>query len=119
MKDKIFRFLGIAPYHAGHMEKLVSALGGFLAIYIVIYSSSFFVEGTASYLIVASMGASTVLLFAVPHGPLSQPWAVIGGHAVSAVIGVLCARWIPNVAFAAAAAVALRAMAPKLRAGGG
>jgi CBS-domain-containing membrane protein len=107
MKNKIIHYLGISPYHAGHTEKLVSALGGFLAIYIVIYSSSFFVQGTASYLIVASMGASTVLLFAVPHGPLSQPWSVIGGHLLSAIIGVSCAKFIPDTFIAASLAVGI------------
>ena len=33
---------------------------------------------------------SAVLLFAVPHGQLSQPWALIGGHLISAAIGVTC-----------------------------
>jgi hypothetical protein len=53
------------------------------------------------------MGASAVLLFAVPHGPLSQPWALIGGHTISAIIGVSCYLLIPNVFVAAAVAVGL------------
>jgi CBS-domain-containing membrane protein len=55
----------------------------------------------------ASMGASAVLLFAVPHGALSQPWAVLGGHLVSAVIGVACVQVIAEPILAAPAAVAL------------
>ncbi len=52
-------------------------------------------------MVIASMGASAVLLFAVPHGQLSQPWPVLAGHVFSAAIGVLCARtfrplpWLP------------------------
>jgi CBS-domain-containing membrane protein len=53
------------------------------------------------------MGASAVLLFAVPHGALSQPWQLIGGHTLSAVVGVTCALLIPHVVFAAALAVGL------------
>lgn len=53
------------------------------------------------------MGASAVLLFAVPHGQLSQPWPVLGGHLISAFIGVACAKWIPNLTLAAPVAVAL------------
>ncbi|MFX8373896.1 HPP family protein, partial [Acinetobacter baumannii] len=52
-----------------------------------------------------SMGASAVLLYAVPHGALSQPWAVLAGHAVSAVAGVAAARNISDPALAAAVAV--------------
>ena len=53
------------------------------------------------------MGASAVLLFAVPHGPLSQPWPLIGGHLISAVIGVTCAKFIPDVFIAGSVAVGL------------
>ena len=58
-------------------------------------------------MVVASMGASAVLLFAVPHGALSQPWAVLGGHLVSACIGVTCAKVIGDPLVAAALAVGL------------
>jgi CBS-domain-containing membrane protein len=53
------------------------------------------------------MGASAVLLFAVPHGQLSQPWAVLGGHVISAIIGVTCALVIANEILAASAAVGI------------
>jgi len=107
MKNSFMHFLGIEQYRVGHSEKLISALGAFLGISLVFYSSSFFVAGQASFLIVASMGASAVLLFAVPHGPLSQPWPVIGGHLISAIVGVSCAKLIPDVFFAAPVAVGI------------
>lgn len=43
--------------------------------------------------IVAPMGASAVLLFAVPASPLAQPWPVFGGNVVSTAIG-LVAYWL-------------------------
>jgi CBS domain-containing membrane protein len=58
-------------------------------------------------LLVAPMGASAVLLFAVPASPLAQPWSIIGGNLVSATVGVACARWIADPIGAAALAVAL------------
>jgi len=58
-------------------------------------------------LLVASMGASAVLLFAVPHGALSQPWALVGGHLVSALIGVSSAMFVSNPFVAGPLAVAL------------
>lgn len=87
-----------------HLERLVSAGGGLLGIALVYFISATFIPGGAG-LIVASMGASAVLLFAVPHGQLSQPWALIGGHMVSAFIGVACYRLIPDPMAAAACAV--------------
>ena len=56
-------------------------------------------------LLVAPMGASAVLLFAVPSSPLAQPWSILGGNTISAFIGVAAARWIHDPAVAAAAAV--------------
>ncbi|MFL9896930.1 HPP family protein [Paraburkholderia fungorum] len=58
-------------------------------------------------LLVAPMGASAVLLFAVPASPLAQPWSIIGGNIVSATVGVACASWIADPVGAAALAVAL------------
>jgi len=66
---------------------------------------AYFEGETGSILLMASMGSSAVLLFAVPHSPLTQPWAFVGGHLVSAAVGITCARFIPGTAAAAAVAV--------------
>jgi len=107
MQQKIRQFLGLQKYRTGHTEKLISGLGAFFGIFTVFYTSTYFIEDTSAYLIVASMGASAVLLFSVPHGPLSQPWALIGGHFFSAIIGVSCAKYVPDVFIAAPLAVGL------------
>lgn len=99
--------VGLDINRTGHLEKWVSAMGGLFGILAVSLVSQYFLDGQAAGLVVASMGASAVLLFAVPHGPLSQPWAVFGGHTISAFIGVACARWIPDPALAAALSVSL------------
>lgn len=57
--------------------------------------------------LIAPMGASAVLVFAVPASPLAQPWSVIGGNTLSALVGMACGVLIPDPALAAAAAVAL------------
>jgi CBS-domain-containing membrane protein len=103
----LLRLLGVELSPVSHTERVLSAIGGFLGIYGILQISAVFVGPLAATLIVASMGASAVLLFAVPHGPLSQPWPVIGGHLVSAVIGVCCAKLVPDTLLAAALAVAL------------
>jgi CBS domain-containing membrane protein len=63
-------------------------------------------SSTAPWL-VAPIGASAVLVFAVPSSPLAQPWAVLAGNTVSTLIGSVCAMWIPDAAIAGAVAVAL------------
>lgn len=56
-------------------------------------------------LLIAPMGASAVLLFAVPASPLAQPWSILGGNLVAALVGVTAAIWIANPFLAAAVAV--------------
>lgn len=103
--------LGITSDHTSHLEKLLSGLGGIIGILAVWFVSSFFLSGESIPLIIASMGASAVLLFAIPHGALSQPWNLLIGHTVSATIGVAVATVIPNIIFAAGLAVGLAILA--------
>jgi CBS domain-containing membrane protein len=56
-------------------------------------------------LLLAPMGASAVLLFAAPASPLAQPWPVIGGNIVAALIGVTCANLIGEPILAASIAI--------------
>lgn len=104
--------MGVEFSPVSHAERLISALGGFLGILGVIWISHYFVSTEGAALIVASMGASAVLLFAIPHGPLSQPWPLVGGNVISAIIGVTCAKFFPGsfVTAAAASALAIAAM---------
>lgn len=57
--------------------------------------------------IVAPMGASAVLLFAVPTSPMAQPWPTVGGNALSALVGLLVGRALGDGALACGLAVAL------------
>lgn len=56
--------------------------------------------------LVPPIGASAVLVFAVPSSPMAQPWPTIGGNVVSALIGVVVAHHMPLSALAAGVAVA-------------
>jgi len=55
--------------------------------------------------LIAPMGASAVLVFAVPASPLAQPWSVVVGNTLSTLVGIASVRWIPDPAWAAAVAV--------------
>ena len=46
--------------------------------------------------LVAPLGASAVLVFAVPASPMAQPWAVVGGNSLSALVGVGYAFIMPG-----------------------
>ncbi|MGD8176103.1 HPP family protein [Marinimicrobium sp. ARAG 43.8] len=97
--------LGIERNTTSHGEKLISAAGAFLGILAVYLVSHWYLPDTGALLMLASMGASAVLLFAVPHGALSQPWALLGGHLVSAAVGVTCQILLPDSLWTPALAV--------------
>ena len=104
--------LGIERNTTSHGEKLISALGAVLGILAVYWITRWtfphgYMSSAGNFLMVTSMGASAVLLFAVPHGALSQPWAVVGGHLISALIGVTCHQLFPYQVWTGAVAVGL------------
>ncbi len=89
-------------------ERLRVSTGALTGICLTGFVSSLVLGSDASVpLIVAPMGASAVLLFAAPASPLAQPWSILGGNLVAALIGVTCAIFIPNLLLAAGVAVAL------------
>lgn len=104
---RAFKWLGIEFIEVSWAEKAVSAVGSALAIFCVFYMTSHSLPAVAAAGVITSLGATAVLLYAVPQGPLSQPWPLLGGHTLSAVIGVCVAKYVPDPAFATAIAVGL------------
>ena len=87
------------------VRSAVGALAGILATGLVCKLAVG--DRAALPVLIAPMGASAVLLFAVPSSPLAQPWSLIGGNAIAALVGVTAALAIPNPFAAAAVAVAV------------
>ena len=56
-------------------------------------------------LLFGPMGASALLIFAVPTSPMAQPWPIIGGNSISGAIGLAVGAFVHEPAFAAALAV--------------
>ena len=101
MRQTLKSLLGIERNTSSHKEKLLSSLGVVSAMLVLIAVCIWWLDdSTSKMLVISSMGATAVLLFAAPHGALSQPWQVIGGHFFSALIGVTCSQWIPDVVLA-------------------
>lgn len=99
--------IGFSRHRVNFREKIISTIGGFIGIFCIFMTSSWLSGPEVAVMIVPSMGASAVLLFAAPHVPFSQPWNVIGGHAFSALVGVACWQIIPDYVVAASASVGL------------
>lgn len=101
------KWLGVEMIEVSVLERVVSGAGAAVAMLVLLGVSSWVLPGMGALAVLGSMGASAVLLFAAPHGQLSQPWPVIAGHTFSALIGVACARLVPHSGVAAACAVGL------------
>lgn len=97
-----------APLHVDRRERLRGIAGALVGILFTAALSRWLASpvSTAGWLL-APLGASAVLVFAAPASPLAQPWSVVGGNTVSALIGMLCAAWLPDPVLAAAVAVSL------------
>jgi len=84
-------------------ERLRAVAGALVGLFVTAILSDMLTAGSGivPLALVAPMGASAVLLFCVPASPLAQPWSVIGGNTISALIGILCWQTVPNPALAA------------------
>ncbi|SDP06256.1 CBS domain-containing membrane protein [Phyllobacterium sp. YR620] len=105
LADYLKRFLPpLAPVSG--MERLRACIGAFLGILATGIVSAAALGPTSSVpLLIAPMGASAVLLFAVPSSPPAQPWSILCGNILACLIGVTCAIWIPDPVIASAAAI--------------
>lgn len=85
-----------------YKEQFWSFLGSFIGIGLIAYSQSQqFLHQDVVYLI-GSFGASSVLVYGIIESPFSQPRNLVGGHVISAFIGVTVEHLLPNTMFLAA-----------------
>lgn len=96
-----------SPPGVGFREIFWSWAGSFLGIAAVGFLDSRYCSGTELVLIIGSFGASAVLIFGATKSPLAQPRNLLGGHLLSALVGVLAVKLLPtDIWLAAAVAVA-------------
>lgn len=89
-------------------ERLTACLGALLGIGLTALTTRLLLgPGPGLPLMLASMGATAVLLFAVPASPLAQPWPIVGGNTLSALVGIVVSQLVPDPAVAAGLAVSL------------
>lgn len=95
------------------IERLRSGFGAFIGLALVLTIAKLLGElsGLDEWLM-ASLGASALLVFALPQSPMSQPWAVIAGNTLSALVGITVLHLVsaPLVAMPLAASLAILGM---------
>lgn len=107
---------------ANFRDRLLSCLAVFIAVAWT-GATGCYVIGETSPLIIAPIGASAVIVFAIPASPLAQPWPVICGNTVAAIVG-LASAWLVHdpiwaVAVAASLALAIMSLTRSLHPPGG
>ena len=105
---ELLRILARSFVPAGRLNRLVSSIGALCGLLVTGAVCKLWLGGQEGLpWLIAPMGASAVLVFAVPASPLAQPWPVLGGNVVSALAGIACAKLVGDPFYAGPCAVAL------------
>lgn len=88
MKKFLKKFKKINTEKIEFENLLWSWLGSFLGILAIALIHLNFLNDTDLSLVIGSFGASAVLIYGAIHSPLAQPRNLLGGHILSAIIGV-------------------------------
>jgi CBS domain-containing membrane protein len=78
-------------------ESFWSFLGAFIGIGLISFLQTFFLSDVENIFLIGSFGASSVLIYGAVESPLAQPRNLIGGHVVSAFVGVTINMLIPDI----------------------
>lgn len=103
VKRHILRGVRLSRYVI-YRETLVDArehfwafLGSFVGIGLIAFVQSHVLGAHDNLFLIGSFGASSVLVYGVIQSPLAQPRNLVGGHVISALLGVAVARYVPDV----------------------
>jgi CBS domain-containing membrane protein len=106
-------YLGGDQPHVSWLERFRSFLGVFVGLILVVSIAKYLGElsGLGEWLM-ASIGASAFLVFILPGSPMAQPWAVIAGNTVSALVGISLVHVVnePLIAMSLAASLSILCM---------
>jgi CBS-domain-containing membrane protein len=95
------------PYH----EVFFSWVGALIGIGAVSYINYNILDGTDLVMIIGSFGASAVLIYGVTNSPLAQPRNLVGGHIISALVGVTVQMTMGDIRWLAGAVAVATAIA--------
>lgn len=84
-------------------EHFWAFLGSFIGIAIIAYLQSRTLPQSDVVYLIGSFGASSVLIYGVIQSPLAQPRNLVGGHIISAIVGVTIVKFVPDILWLMAA----------------
>lgn len=103
VKQKLKRNLRISRYIiyretlVDYKEHFWSFIGAFIGIGLIAFLQTFLLTNNDNIFLIGSFGASCVLIFGAIQSPLAQPRNLIGGHLISALIGISIEQFLPNI----------------------
>jgi CBS domain-containing membrane protein len=93
---RIVKFVVYKETMVNAVEILWTSIGSFIGIGIIGYLHSGFMEKQDTVFLIGSFGASAVLVYGIPNSPLARGRNVVGGHLISALVGVTIAKLVPQ-----------------------
>jgi CBS domain-containing membrane protein len=100
----LIKILGPTQRQLSVKQTLGVAFGGFIVVFFMGFSTHWLRPET-TWLMLASLGASSVLIFAASQAPMSQPWPVMGSHLIAAMVGVTVTMVLSDPIWMAATAL--------------
>ncbi len=103
VRKKIKRSLRISRYVVyretlvDYKEHLWSFIGAFIGIGLIAFVQGYSLTKDENIFLIGSFGASSVLIYGAIQSPLAQPRNLVGGHVISALIGVTVYQLLPEI----------------------
>ncbi|SIS90836.1 HPP family protein [Chryseobacterium piscicola] len=80
-----------------YKEHFWSFLGAFFGIGVIAFLQSKYLLEQENIFLIGSFGASSVLIYGAIQSPLAQPRNLVGGHVLSALVGVTIYQIFPDI----------------------
>ncbi|TSJ41942.1 HPP family protein [Fluviicola chungangensis] len=77
-------------------EHFWTFIGSFFGIGLIAFTQSLSLDKISNIFLIGSFGASSVLIYGAIQSPLAQPRNLVGGHVISAFVGVCIFKLIPD-----------------------
>lgn len=103
MKKTFKRTLRVSKYViyketlVDYKEHFWSFLGAFFGIGLIAFLQSHYLLQQENVFLIGSFGASSVLIYGAIQSPLAQPRNLVGGHVISAIVGVTVYQIVPDI----------------------
>ncbi len=103
VRKKIKRALRVSRYIiyketlVDYKEHFWSFVGSFIGIGLIAFFQSYLLTKEENMFLIGSFGASSVLIYGAIQSPLAQPRNLIGGHVLSAIVGVTIYKFLPDI----------------------